>query len=197
MAHTNYVVLDVETNGIPSRRISDRSEVSRHINAYKGLHVIELAYLHPSSNTEYSSLIQHNDPSMIDVQFTTRFHGINNDMIEAAGDPAVCVLTHFYNFLVDHDIQTIVAHNVDFDIQFLISESIFYNLPKLTNLLMNMCTVCTMKDDRVAVFMESSKWPRLEEIFRKISHESPKVTHRALQDCHSCHVVYKHLFLNT
>ena len=197
MVHSNFIVLDVETNGIPKKRISNRTEIPRHLKAYEGLHVIELAYLHPSSSTEYTSLIHHNDPSMIDVHFTTRFHGINNDMIQNTGNTAIHVLTHFYHFLVDHNIQTIVAHNVDFDVQFLISESIFYNLPELTHLLMNVCTVCTMKDARASTFMGSSKWPRLQEIFCKITHEKPKLMHRALQDCHSCHVVYNHLFGNT
>lgn len=196
MSESNYIVLDVETNGIPSKRIDSRSDVCNHISAYDGLHVIELAFLHPQTCTELATLLHHTDPKFIDLMYTTRFHGITKEMIDATGRPAIDVFREFYAFLVKHNIQTIVAHNVEFDMGFLISESIFYGLPELTKLLTTINIVCTMKDARVSRFMGSSKWPKLIEVFRKITHESPKIMHRALQDCRSCHVIYKHLFLD-
>jgi len=192
---TNYIVLDVETNGIPTKRISALRDVPNHISAYSGLHVIELAYLHPSTDTEYAALLRNTDPISIDLTFTTRFHGITMNMIDDTGLAARDVLVDLYAFLVKNDIRTIVGHNVEFDIGFLISESIFYNLPELTQFLTRVDVVCTMKNERVAAFMGSSKWPKLVEVYRKITHETPEIMHRALHDCHSCHTIYKQLIL--
>jgi len=180
------IILDVETNGLP------RSQTNQ--NAYQGLHVIELAYLHMETKIEFSSLICHDDADMVDVSNTTRFHGITKDLIDTKGRHAMQVLNEFYDFLVTHDIHTIIGHNVEFDIHFLISESVFYNHENLTCRLQNMKSICTMKDSRVTKYMQSSKWPRLEEVYMKIFHVRPTKTHRALQDCYLVREVYTFLF---
>jgi DNA polymerase III epsilon subunit-like protein len=193
---SNCIILDVETNGLPDRRKGSRGAVDGR-SGYRGLHVIELGFLHASSNTEFSTLLRHTDPDMIDIRHTTRFHNITEQMIDLDGVCALEVLRQFFDFLIAHNIDTIIAHNAEFDVGFLISESEFYGQVELAARLRGMHFVCTMKNARVAEFMESSKWPKLGEVFLKITHEHPKQAHRALNDCYSCREIYNHLWPNS
>ncbi|MDE5593328.1 MAG: 3'-5' exonuclease [Clostridiales bacterium] len=162
---SDYVVVDIETNGLST----DDCEIIE-VSALKcrGYEVIE----------SFSSLIKPTEPI---GWFITNLTGITNEMVEDAPD-AADVLGRFYDF-VGKDI--IIGHNVNFDVNFLYDKLWLHN-----GLVLDNDFVDTLRLARKALpHISNHKQTTIAEYYGIPTHGA----HRALRDCEICNQCYLNL----
>lgn len=157
----NYTIIDIETTGIDPK--IDK--------------IIELAALKVRNNEiidSYSKLI--NPGVEIDL-FISNLTGITNDMIENA--PCIeNVIEEFLNFIGE---DTIIGHNVNFDINFIYDTALFLLDRYLSNDFID-----TLRISRNYISSENYKLKTLATLFN-IDYTN---AHRSLKDCHITFELY-------
>lgn len=175
------LVFDVETNGLPARP----SDYRRFFNPitetfrYDKARIVEFAY---SLYDEQGRLLQSGSylvkPNNFEIT-NEDIHGISNEM----------ALEHGLEF---HDLKplmsklmnivtTVVAHNIDFDINVLAAELVRVDMQDVAMSLLCKNTFCTMKYAKCKYNMK--KWPKLTELYKTLFPEiSWTQQHRALDD---------------
>jgi DNA polymerase III epsilon subunit-like protein len=111
-------------------------------------------------------------------------HGITTERATAEGKPLKVVLADFVKLVLEPDVL-LVAHNIDFDYKVVGAE--FYRLgyTELLAAYNHKRMICTMRasTDYVAIPSEwGYKWPKLQELHRKLFAEDFKEAHNAAAD---------------
>lgn len=175
----NVLVFDVETTGLPARRLCSYKD----LEAFSNARVIELGYMVLSPNCEQivrerSLLIR-----SVDRVDNSHIHGITTADIMERGVPVEEALRLFKDDL--EEVDTIVAHNLEFDQKILQSE-IFR--AKGNDILIEdisrknkLCTMLYGKE-----IMGVKKWPKLVELYKFLTGKRLEQTHRALDDVRAC-----------
>lgn len=161
----NYTVIDIETTGLSC----EKNEI------------IELSALKIRDNKivdEFSSLVK---PAGHINSFIRGLTGISDELVKDASD-ITKVLPNFISF-IDND--TVLGHNVKFDLRF-----IKYNLKKHFQKDFNNAAVDTMRVSRkYCTELTSHRLQVLAEHFNI----STKGHHRALKDCEITNDVYQNI----
>ncbi len=172
----NIMFLDTETIGFPT------SSNPKDIDKYNKARLIELGYLIYGKDKckikEVSSLVK-------PVNFTignTFVHGITTSQAQTNGLDINIVLTQLYEDLKNTD--TIICHNINFDMQILLSEAHRAGNIQLYNLIESKNKLCTM--DLGKKYMKSTKQPKLVELYKYLFDKEIKQDHRSLSDCIIC-----------
>lgn len=180
------LVFDTETTGFPTYK----NAFPFYTKMYENARMIEIAYVlidHTNHHIvkEASYLIKDDDRESIP---NSHIHGITNEMTQEQG---VTILEFFDEFYQDLKlVDTIVAHNIDFDMRILLSE-LYRQYPKRRNLIgLLYCKrlECTMHMG--AKCMDVTKYPKLVELFKFLFSESWEQNHRALDDVMACAKCY-------
>jgi DNA polymerase-3 subunit alpha len=179
-------VFDIETAGFPKYRNSPPFKTY----SYDTARVIEIGYvvISPTGETikEVSHLIKYSD--VIDIP-NSHIHGISNEMVNVYG---ISIYEMFDELIVDLQcVDTIVAHNLEFDHNVLLSEVYrnYKNYKNLLGLLYSKELQCTMQIGKK--YMPNLKYPKLVELNTLLFQEEWNQTHRALDDaliCAKCYV---------
>lgn len=160
----NYVVLDLETTGLDSKRDS----------------IIEIGAIRYNNSVEvnrFHSFVSINFPLS---QFIIEHTGITDSMLKGA--PTIeNILPQLIDFIGD---SIIVAHNANFDINFVYDNAIKMNI-KLTNNFVDTLTLAR----RCNLPVKNNKLTTLAKYF-KIPQE---VAHRSIDDCETTHTLYEKL----
>jgi len=180
---------DTETTGFMNK--------NKPINHPDQSHVVQLAaqLVTPQDETvmEFSLII---DPRVPIPEIPASIHGIDNAKAERFGvTPATAV--DFFKMLYGHA-DTIVAHNVDFDVQ-VMDTAITRRMGEVTRI--KKPTYCTMKkahdivkapptEKMVAAGRTGYKSPNLTECIRHFFGEELKGAHDAMIDVVACRRVY-------
>ena len=181
------IVLDVETTNLPPSRTRNLSPRNVRVTDYANAHVIELAYLIIDDDNNVvksvSNLIIHDPPQNIT---NTQFHGITDNEVAEKGCSAQRVFCELSQDLRTFEVDTMIAHNTTFDLNFIVAESQRYELKDLTEQLCGLFTFCTMRS-------QPGKFLKLAVLYETITGTSPPLCHRALADCETCLVCYIYL----
>ena len=168
--------LDTETTGFPSSRNPKETE------KFNKARLIELGYLiYDKDNKQidqYSSLVK---PDNFIIT-NERIHGITQNDASKNGDQLVSVMERFYNDL--QKIDTIVCHNINFDMNILLSEAYRINNIELFQLIESKNKLCTM--DLGKQFMKIKKFPKLVELYKFLYNQDIEQDHRSISDCIIC-----------
>jgi len=172
----NIMFLDTETTGFPAS--NDPTNISKFNNA----RLVELGYLIYDPNgkkiNEYSSLVI---PDNFIIT-NERIHGITTKDATTKGLPIKKVLDHFLDDL--KNIDTIICHNINFDMKILLSEAYRINNILLFDQIKSRNKLCTMELGKQ--FMKTSKYPKLIELYKYIYNKEVIQDHRSLSDCIIC-----------
>lgn len=175
----NLMVIDVETSGLPKRRRCSYAQLDN----FDDSRMIELAYVvyDPSLMEvikERSWLIR-----SVDVVENSEIHGISTEDLLRDGVDVREALGEMKEDLASVD--TIAAHNIEFDITIVCSE-IFRDNPSssMLGLIEGKQKICTMLYGQE--IMRMKKWPKLTELYVFLTGEELVQTHRALDDVRSC-----------
>ena len=88
-------------------------------------------------------------------------------------------------------VDRIVAHNLQFDLNIILSECYRYNKLSLADKLLQLNQYCTMIKGKI--YMDFWKSPKLSELFDFIFHYEFKNAHSATADCEACYKCYKRI----
>ena len=183
------LVLDSETNGLPTTRILNKNTMS------EWPYMVQFSYL--VYNTDTNKLIKTADhiikiPDEIDIsEESYKLHNISKEKSLKQGYSVVDVLNQFI-----HDVEgvdVVVAHNYKFDSNMIMVEMMRNNMDikKYMSIINTRRVCCTMKDSTsfcniqmISKFDEKPylKPPKLSELHEKLFGITPVNLHNSLND---------------
>lgn len=173
--------IDVETTGLPNRK-GNLYYDPFDFNKYDNSRMIELCYIIADQEgkvkTSYSTLIY---PDGFNID-NSDIHGIQEEDLIETGADIDDVFDKFEKDLMD--VSCIVSHNIDFDINILLSECYRYHRVNLIKLINDKNIMCTMKMGRK--YMDVKKNPKLVELYENLFCEKVDQKHRAQDDTQLC-----------
>ena len=183
------LVLDSETNGLPTTRILNKNTMS------EWPYMVQFSYL--VYNTDTNKLIKTADhiikiPDEIDIsEESYKLHNISKEKSLKQGYSVVDVLNQFI-----HDVEgvdVVIAHNYKFDSNMIMVEMMRNNMDikKYMSIINTRRVCCTMKDSTsfcniqmISKFDEKPylKPPKLSELHEKLFGITPVNLHNSLND---------------
>ena len=179
------IIFDLETNGLPKMFGFDRYHPAYQTDYYDSSRIIEIGYYvcDESGNIlkSYNELVK---PVGFKIE-NSHIHGISYDDAKENGKPIDDILDDiFCDFM---DMGMLVAHNINFDYNVLLSECHRAGHP-LKDILPQKQQFCTCKFGQV--YLQQRKWPKLVELYQNLFGEVITQTHRALDDVDICKRCY-------
>lgn len=186
------IILDTETSGLPITKKFGQYYHPSLLNYYDSSRIIEIGYIVFFSNKELfrrSFIIKPNGFTITNENI----HGITNKFATEKGHNIVDILKILECDLCD--VNTIVCHNVNFDLNVLLSECYRHNSLKLVEKLQNLTKECTMLMGQK--FLKQKKYPSLKFLYTHLNNTNNNLKcHRALDDtimCADCYFKIKKL----
>lgn len=181
------IVFDTETTGLPPwhrdpMRLSD----------WDGCRLVQMAWMvlndDGSEHSEYNAYIK---PDGFEIPArATEIHGITNEIAHRDGRYLDEVLHAFQVTLERFPQATLVAHNLEFDLSLLITESKRHEIARLLSLLDAQPKHCTMLK---AVEGKKRRWPKLGALYKELFAVEPEGNaHDAMWDVRTCAQIYRH-----
>jgi DNA polymerase-3 subunit alpha len=194
----NFMIFDTETNGLPITRYYGYFPVYTDLNSYNNARVVQVSYIiadRAYNQLEESDTIIKRDNFEITNH---QFHGITEDISERKGISFLEFAKSFGNSL--DLVDTIIAHNINFDFNVLCAEFHRYNLLELIQKIESKRQVCTMKRYKYLVsakFKNSNdiKDPNLKELYRFATGFEMQNHHNSMHDTRNLHQAIKQLEL--
>jgi DNA polymerase-3 subunit epsilon len=166
-----YLVIDTETNGLPREHLSDN-------DLNKWPRIIEIAYLQFSKNgtllRKYSNIIKPDNFIIVDNHISQ----ISNEKALNEGEDLEKILDYLNDVISDS--KVIVGHNIDFDINVILSEFERY---KIKTDLDEKGRICTMKKSLTLFF--NGKFPKLQELYYLLYKDKINNAHTAMSDANA------------
>ena len=187
-------IFDTETTGLPNFQPNRNYYSPKEFHQYDKSRIIEIGYriLSLENNellAQYQSYVHYEN---INIE-NSHIHGVTNEMA-LAGVEIRDILKEIEKDFKTYNVKRIVAHNIDFDMNILLSECYRYSQENsnenLINTLLTCDTYCTMK--RGKIFMDYYKNPKLIELYNFVHRNNapPFKEHSALSDCIACEKCY-------
>jgi DNA polymerase III epsilon subunit-like protein len=117
-------------------------------------------------------------------------HGISQEEAEMHGHHMVNVLNELENALAK--CSAIVAHNIAFDVNVVMSEAYRYGRENLLNLIKSKKHICTMQKGKEVLNIK--KYPKLSELYKALYNLELQGAHNALVDTMCCFKCYIKMF---
>jgi len=172
----NKIFIDTETTGLPIMIGYNRYHPYYQLEYYDKSRIIELGYIVYDSNNikikEFNKLIKPNNFEITN----TEIHGITNDQAINEGINIVDALKELEQDLKYAD--TIIAHNINFDINIILSEASRTKCTKLVECLHKKVKKCTFKLAQ-SIYKKNFK---LVNLYSHLFNKEIVQDHRALSD---------------
>lgn len=182
------LIFDTETTGLPLR-YGHKFAPPTDTYSYDNARLIEIAYIIVNDEKNIIKKVNHLVKYDDIINITNyNIHGIDNMMVEKSGKTIDYVFNEFATDL--KDVNTLVAHNINFDINILLSECYREHdkYKDLINEIKYKNKYCTMLEGKK--HMKKSKWPKLKELHEFIFNTEWVQSHRALDDTETCMKCY-------
>ena len=192
--NSNIIIFDTETTGFPQTLGFDKYYNPSLINFYNNSRLVQLGYIILDKNLNVLDKICFIiKPENFSIS-NSNIHGITNEKANSEGLDIKYCLLNFYNELIKCD--TIVAHNINFDINIISSESYRSGMGFIYDKLFQKNKYCTMKNGKD--ILKKLKYPKLSELYLFLYPDCSWIQkHDALDDCEKCLDCYRRLsFLN-
>ena len=188
----NTLIFDTETTGLPNngKRIGGFNGVWPNPSSFKLYDSSRLVQIAWSVHTSGGELVSKQCHIIKPDGFTignSQFHGITT---ERATNDGISFSEVYEKLKVDlESVDTIVAHNSDFDTKIVQAEMYRYSLP---DLLTSKKTMCTMNMGKRK--FKLTKQPKLSELYHECFGREPVTQlHRADNDTEICAQIYFHI----
>ena len=163
------LIFDTETNGLPICKSYSEFPCYTDLSKYNSARLVQISYI--ITNSSFNNLEESDDIIKAD-SFTienTQFHGITDAISLNKGIPFVDFAEKFNNAL--DFVDTIIAHNLNFDINVLRAELYRYNLLDIIIKLDSKKMICTMQYTKYIVCSKFKsgtgiKDPSLKELYQ-------------------------------
>jgi len=175
--------IDTETSGLPITPGFNQYYDPELVDYYANSRLVELAYIIYDQNT---SIVKKKEfilkPDGFNVS-NSHIHGITEKEIQEKGKNIEDVFNEFKSDL--SNVSLIVAHNINFDMNIILSECYRYKFHDMIDILtQNMKYKCTMFMGKK--HMKCFKSPKLTELYKFIFSKNVEQKHRALSDANIC-----------
>lgn len=178
------LVLDTETTGFPMMTVKRSYHSYTESDKYDTSRMIELGFVLYDDGKEIE---KYNEIVKVDFPVhNSDIHGITNKMCEKDGVDIDSVLSALNNVLSDN--VTIVAHNVRFDINIILSEAHRINNVDLINKIHKCKQVCTCA--LAKKIFNLRYYIKLVVLYKKLFNKEINQDHRALSDVYLCAKCY-------
>lgn len=182
-------VFDTETSGLPIRSKKRKLNYA-NLNNYENARIVSISYLILDNN---NNIVEKNTyyikPDNFEVSKKSQeIHGLTPEYLNDNGININELFLKLNELFKNYNIDEIISHNIDFDINILKSELFRYNKNKLLELIENIPTYCTMLEAQKK--MNVSKWPKLSEAYKYFYNENIINAHDAEYDTLHCYKVY-------
>ena len=182
----HLICIDTETTGLPTRKggFDEYYHYSETSN-YDSSRIIEIGYAIFNSHGRIIKKVNHLiKPVNIEIK-NSHIHGITQKEAEDKGIKMYDALIELENDL--KHVDTIVAHNLLFDYNIILSECHRLNLINLINKIESLNKSCTMRLGRKLI----GKMPKLSVLYQFLFQKEIVQEHRALSDvlyCLECYI---------
>ena len=188
------VFIDTETSGMVT---FDKSEKKRKFPDYKCLdsystcRIVSICWIITKNNeiVQQSYYVIKPDNFIISPE-SYKIHGISQEEANQTGSSFVDVISRFKEDIEPCD--NIVAHNIQFDINVIMSELYRYGLCDIIDLLKQKHHVCTMLKGKE--YMGVDRWPKLADLFKYLYNKDITNAHNAMADTMHCYKCYIKMF---
>lgn len=193
------IIFDLETSGLPITQGFSNFYPPNQLDKYDKSRMIEMSMMKIDNDKKIvSTLTCLIKPHGFFIT-NTNIHGISHRMAVDNGLSILNVLSQIENFI--QNVDCLIAHNIEFDYNVLLSECYRYKATSLINKLLKMDKVCTMKlgfdlikkeiDSKFHPFLKA---PKLID-FHKFLYPDSNVQqlHRAEDDTQLCYECYSKL----
>jgi DNA polymerase-3 subunit epsilon len=172
----NKIFIDTETTGLPIMIGYNRYNPYYQLEYYNTSRIIELGYMVYDSNNnkikEFNKLIKPNNFEITNSDI----HGITNEQAMNEGIDIIDALTELEEDLKNAD--TLIAHNINFDLNIILSEASRAKCTKLVESLHKKVKKCTFK---LAQNIYKKNF-RLVNLYSHLFNKEIIQEHRALSD---------------
>lgn len=195
----NIIVFDTETTGLPKTKVINPETLHLWPN------IVQFSYI--IYDTDRCNMIKISDdivqlPSDIEMsEESIKIHKITNEMAHDSKHKTIDILDTFFEDITDYNVDTIVGHNVSFDVNMIKIEilriiknnemtskskykKMLYEISYTNKLFCTMhktidlCQIPARRRDGTIYY----KYPKLVELYQKLFNESPENLHNALTD---------------
>jgi DNA polymerase III epsilon subunit-like protein len=176
---TLYFFFDTETTGLPKNYHAPHEDLDNWPR------IVQVAWLIANEKKEIlnkKSFIIKPDGFNIPIA-SSNIHGIDDAKANQFGIPLAEAL-NIFNENLNQSNPTLVAHNIDFDINVLGAEFLRTNIN--TNF-MDLSRICTMKSTIDFCNLPNRKYPKLIELYRRLFADDFIGAHDALADVSACY----------
>ena len=181
--------IDLETTGLPKTKSFNNWYNYTELDKYESSRIIEIGIVVTKNDgdtlIEYSSLVKPNNFTNLTqtVKGLTKLSDID---INSQGKSIRKVFDILKKYLVD--IDTIIAYNIGFDINVLLSELHRINDTEMIDMINNIKHDCVMNLSKEVLNL--GKCSKLCNVYKKLFNNTINQEHRALSDTRICKDVY-------
>ena len=186
---TYKFVFDTETSGLPYKERGSNYDYTNldHFNSSRLLSISWLLLNDVNEIVEKKTYYIKPDNFEIS-EASINIHGLTKEFLNENGITIHEVLLNLNGLFTKYNINLLIAHNINFDINILKSELFRYNYTITLNKIRNINTFCTMLSSQIK--MNVYKWPKLAEAYRYFYNEDITNAHDAEYDTLYCYKVF-------
>jgi len=176
----SLLFFDTETTGVPRNYKAPASDLKNWPR------LVQIAWLlvdEDGAEIESAEYIVKPEGFTIPAD-AAKIHGITTEMALRDGANISVVLAGIVSSL--SKVSQLVAHNIDFDEKILGAELLRAGLPNVVETKRRLCTMRSATDFCRLPGAYGFKWPKLDELHRKLFNEPLSGAHRALVDVRAC-----------
>lgn len=184
------IFIDVETSGLLIKK-AWKFPSYRELSLYDPCRIVSICWLVCQNDkiVEQAYFIIKPDHFIISHE-SQLIHGISQEDADAFGVSLPIILDKLY--IAMRNCSNIVAHNIEFDSNVILSECVRYNKNDLIALIESKHLICTMLKGKE--FMNVKKFPKLIELYKYLYNEDLEDAHNALADTVGCFKCYIKMF---
>jgi DNA polymerase-3 subunit epsilon len=173
------IVLDVETTGFMRKN--------------NPCHIVSICWeiVDDEQNSVTTMKHYHIKPdNFVIPQAAINIHGITNEYVRLHGEPIEFVFAQLSKDIQKYNPETIVAHNITFDLSVIHAELIRLQGKGISiiKMLKQMKQYCTMKEGKSKLALD--KWPKLCDLYESLLSKKMVNMHDACADTAACRECY-------
>ncbi len=180
-----FMIFDTETNGLPIIKHYGFFPLYTDLSKYENARVVQVSFI---ITDNYYNKLEESDTIIKRDKFAIKnheFHGITEERSDLEGISFIEFAKQFKNSL--SFVDTLVAHNIDFDFNVLCSEFYRYGLFDVLEVFESKKRICTMKKYKSVVgatFKNSKdiKDPNLKELYHYAVGQVMENHHNSMYD---------------
>ena len=192
-----FIIIDTETTGFPVQPNRGYYYDPSQIAFYDSSRMVSICWaLYKNDGTLVStdySIVKPTDFTIDNKSIATSIHGITQEIAEKRGKGIHRIMSKLAGDIEWAD--TIVGHNIIFDLHILLSELYRYQYKKEAKQLRSLTRYCTMKHGTPLTklpskFYKKYKFPKLSELYKHLFNKSFDGAHNAFADVKACAKCY-------